>query len=153
MIGSRPLTPAALAQRALRDAQAAELRRLVIEERIPVLVAGRRMGLTEARTEKLRRRYKIRADERAVVDHRLRCIWRKAANDPQRSAKVGLTEAQQQNIQAAKRRMWRGKCSLPPVTDAEAERLVAEFLATRGATLCPPAAAVDVPMNAGARWR
>lgn len=67
-----------------------------------------------------------------------------------------LTPLQQQQVDRHKARMWGHNpklARLPPVTDDEAARLVADHIARRGVTQCPPAAEREIPNNAGAPWR
>jgi ribosomal protein L12E/L44/L45/RPP1/RPP2 len=74
----------------------------------------------------------------------------RAPTNPFRSA------AQNEQIERHKNRMWGHNpklAKLPPVTDDEAERLVRDFMARRGVTVCQPAAPMLEPINAGLGWR
>lgn len=132
--------------------------------------AGAHLGLGPAQAKRLAERFGIKASAAALQAHRdrIRALAvevlkarakakpkkaRQRADHERRSAKVGLTEAQQQQIVAQKRRMWSGATRLPPVTEEEAARLIAEHIAKRGVTVCPPAAPVEKPINGGAGWR
>ena len=69
-----------------------------------------------------------------------------------------LSAAQQASVDRHKERCWasasnRRLAEMGPPTRDEADRLVAEFIARRGVTVCPPAAPVLEPINSGARWR
>jgi len=64
------------------------------------------------------------------------------------------TKRQQDAIATHRERMWTpSRLKLPPVAPDEAARLVADFIARRGVTECPPAAPVVTPCNAGMKWR
>jgi hypothetical protein len=41
---------------------------------------------------------------------------------------------------------------LPPISEAEAQRLIADAIAAGKVTVCPPAATIERPNNAGAGW-
>lgn len=61
------------------------------------------------------------------------------------------TEAQRRNLNAIKSKYWRiaQMLALPPVTEDEAQRLIAEHIARKGVTVCPAGATPEKPLNAG----
>lgn len=66
-----------------------------------------------------------------------------------------LTPAQRANVDVQRGvlgRRFNSKKNLPPPTREEADRAVAEFLARRSVTVCPPAARIETPCNAGVMW-
>jgi hypothetical protein len=67
------------------------------------------------------------------------------------------TAAQQQQVDRIKAQTWRRRDTrlqaLAPPSREEADALVAQFLARRSVTVCPPAGEVQEPHNGGVGWR
>ena len=136
-----------------------------------VTEAARRIGMPLNTAKRIARQHQIKANPRLVAarrDENLRGTQAKAAakgvlarqqraaatRQPERAPPNPYrTAAQNANIERFGKQTWSGKRALlPPVTDDEAARLVAEFLARSSVTVCPAAAPVTEPINAGLGW-
>lgn len=100
----------------------------------------------------------LRMDKAAMKHAVARSNRKRAGEQRMRAEPRGnpfLTPAQQENVSSHKKRMWGNPTlrALPPPDAEEAARLVAEFIARRGVTVCPPAAEIVVPTNAGFPFR
>lgn len=156
---------------ARQEALARELRALV-EGGMPVRTAGRQLGITKTMAERVARQNGIKPDPLTLKNWRAartgeRNAARAAANraakrpadpiPPPAPANPYRTAAQQQQVDRIKAQTWRRRDArlqaLGAPTQAEADALVAQFLARRSVTVCPPAAEVAVPTNGGIGWR
>lgn len=136
-----------------RDAHAEQMRALLDKGlTIPAAAAQIGIGITNARD--IAADYGLQAKPGAVIAARIAGL-KASAKQPGERTKAGWTEAQYDAADALRKRIWGNPilASMPPVTDEEAERLVAEFLARKAVTVCPPAATPQLPFNAGQYWR
>lgn len=154
-------------QRRIQRAEIAKQMRVFVERGMPVRMAGRKLGISRKAAERIATEHGIKADPLTLKN------WRAANAARQRAAQTArrqaeqipaapapanprLSAAQQDNVRRVKAGWWKGDPRLrllPPPSRDEADALVRDFLARRGATICPPAGEVIIPGNSGVGWR
>jgi hypothetical protein len=139
-----------------RERKAEDLRALV-ERGLTVAEAGRELGMSRTQWEYLARLYGIRAAPE-VLRRAFQAGSAMARREPPREAPPNPYRTKAQNDAIRRAKTWRPYsaelAAMPAPTADEAARLVAEFLARKGAvTQCPPAAPIIVPTNGGMGWR
>lgn len=121
----------------------------------PAAIATR-IGITRARV------YEILREEGLAAGATKPAKAAKPAAKPPAAAPLAppnpyRTAAQQQQVDRIKAQTWRRQDArlqaLGPPSREEADALVAQFLARRSVTVCPPAAEVQEPHNSGVGWR
>lgn len=131
----------------------AQLRAAWFEQpHVTLLAIGKRLGCTKnaiiskAHREKLPHRAQ---PPRPPVDEKPIPVRLEHIPNPK------LSKLQQETVQKMNRITWRRSdlMALPPVTEDEAARLVAEHIAKRGVTRCPSPAEIEKPLNWGCGWR
>jgi len=156
---------------ARQEALARDLRALV-EGGMPVRTAGRKLGMTKTMANRIARENGIKPDPLVLKNWRAartaeRNTARAAAHRAARAeaspaaslapANPYRTAAQQQQVDRIKAQTWRRRDTrlqaLAPPSREEADALVAQFLARRSVTVCPPAGEVQEPHNSGVGWR
>ena len=137
-----------------------QVERLTVELRAgcSLAIAAARLGITRDRARNILRDAHIRVSDLQAGLPRIKRLAKPSARkvEDKRKANPKLTAGQQQQVDAMKARMWAASSrlrALPPPDEAEAARLIAEHIARRGVTVCPPAVIPETPMNGGVWWR
>jgi hypothetical protein len=120
----------------------------------PAAIA-KRIGIARARVYEILREEGLAAG--ATKPAKPKPIAKPPAAAPLAPPNRKRTRAQQRQANLIKSREWR-RCdtrlqALPAPSRDEANALVAQFLARRSVTVCPPAAEVQHPHNSGVGWR
>jgi hypothetical protein len=120
----------------------------------PAAIA-KRIGITRARVYEILREEGLAAG--ATKPAKPKPIAKPPAAAPLAPPNPYRTAAQQQQVDRIKAQTWHRRDArlqaLAPPTREEADALVAQFLARRSVTVCPPAAEVQQPHNSGVGWR
>jgi hypothetical protein len=160
-------------QRQIERAEIAEQMRALVERGLPIRTAGRQLGLSKTKADTIARAAAIKHDPMALKNWRaaraaernaVQAAERRKAKPAKPPAAAPLappnpkrTRAQQRQANLIKSREWRRRDTrlqaLPAPSRDEADALVAQFLARRSVTVCPPAAEVQEPHNSGVGWR
>lgn len=158
-----------------RRAVLAEKLREHVDAGLVVTEAARRVGIRVQRAYEICKQFGIRSNPSALLaaqsrnglagsalTHKVRRAkgWGQPAPKPvlriepivdTRKPNPKMTAAQQANVDRVKAKFWHpannALAALPQPTRAEADALVAAFIAARGVTVCPPKAAA--PINNG----
>jgi hypothetical protein len=127
----------------------------VLREPFDPAAIAKRIGITRARVYEILREEGLAAG--ATKPAKPKPIAKPPAAAQLAPPNPKRTRAQQRQANLIKSREWRRRDTrlqaLPAPSRDEADALVAQFLARRSVTVCPPAAEVQQPHNSGVGWR